>query len=79
MRARAQVEFLWRAGFRRVLPDGGGPHDDDHRSLRSPTPADLLLARYLLRWPKRDVAFEVSQSALDEATKAEALSESEGA
>jgi hypothetical protein len=45
----ADTEFLWRFGFRRIVP---GAADEARRALRPLKPADMLLARYLARWPK---------------------------
>ena len=74
--ALADTEFLWRFGFRRIVP---GTADEARRALRPLKPADMLLARYLARWPKDEEPMalppwvhELAQKIEGEAAEAEA-------
>jgi hypothetical protein len=59
---QTDVEWLWRSGFRRILP---GDDDDLRRSLRPQQASDELLARYLGRWPKAEGAYESSVGGIE--------------
>ena len=65
--ALSDAEFLWRGGFRRILPEVGTHTDGVPRAPRPLSASDLLLARYLARWPKHDAPFEISDRMLAEA------------
>ena len=62
--AQSDTEFLWRHGFRRVIP---GAHEDIRNAVRTPRPLDALLARYHSRWPKEEADFVVPKWAQAEA------------
>ena len=66
--AWADTEFLYRFGFRRVLP---GANDDLRQALFPARASDQLLSRYLTRWPKDDEPFQVPGWANEEAEAAE--------
>jgi Na+-transporting methylmalonyl-CoA/oxaloacetate decarboxylase gamma subunit len=60
--AQVYAEWLWRAGFRRVVP---GVADDVRRALLGQAPQqslDSLLLRYLERWPRHEEPWEPWES-----------------
>lgn len=67
--AQFDTEWLWRFGFRRVVP---GEFEDVRTALRPLRPRDTLLARYLRRWPKDDPPYQPPAWMHDEAETAEA-------
>ena len=62
--AQSDTEFMWRHGFRRLIP---GDHEDVRNAVRPPKPLDALLARYHSRWPKQEGRFVVPKWAEAEA------------
>ena len=52
--AQADAEWLWRFGWRRIVP---GPDDDIRATVRPPHTVDALLTRYLNRWPKPEPGY----------------------
>ena len=56
--AHADAEWLWRFGWRRVVP---GPDDDLRAAVRPPRKADALLTRYLSRWPKPEPGYRLPE------------------
>ena len=61
--AQADTEFLWRAGFRRIIP---GQDEDVRDAVRPPLRLDTLLARYYSRWPKEEPPYQEPPWAADE-------------
>jgi hypothetical protein len=52
--ALSDTEFLWRFGFRRIVP---GNDEDVRVALHPPQPLDTLLTRYHSRWPKEETDY----------------------
>ena len=66
--AQADTEYLWRFGFRRIVP---GADEDVRRALKPLRKVDTLLTRYLERWPKQEERYVPPPWANDEAESAE--------
>lgn len=56
MLTQSDVEYLWRFGWRRVVP---GMDEDVRTAVRMRGMRDGVLAKYLSRWPKEEVAYSV--------------------
>ena len=54
--AQADTEWLWRFGWRRIVP---GADEDVRAGVRARSAHDALLARYHSRWPKEEDPYSV--------------------